>query len=542
MTNAVLETERLVKALGACGLAATLDLTASDGTYRISVEISRLFRGAGDPLLLVSVSETHHASGNDHSDALADFLTREMRLADNSLAVILHSDTTRLALPQECSWVPCDAAEFAQGLRGTKGEEFLRAFIGSRFGLKRLNPYQSTRAVAHKMFFGRSHELSTLLNLGDSYSNHVVVGPRRGGKTSLALQVWRRLRTDPDMRLSFGAVGGVDRYLYSVSYVDTQKLVDFDDLWDEILRNMGLEQRDTVGGVRKEFKLRLGRELVDKPDYELLADLLQVKYRRSLLLLDEVDRFLESDAEKRWPIVNKLRALVDNPIAKTKVVLLGYDRLYKFAKSGDFPLYGRFDIMRLANLERDGAEELIQGPMKELGVEIHDKDVGQIVGRINRATGGLPHLIQDVCRQIVDRLAAEGGHRLTPKLVGDLLDTQGPRLIERVYSAFTELPNPLARLIAYLVANMERAVSFQGIFDLLSTVHGLKTGDVVVRDALDYLYLHNVLHCSDPKGEYWFASELFKRRLRGELQVDSAAIFLSSLVERATNYITLREQ
>lgn len=528
--SSTMDPGRFAEAFAGCGLTATLEVGSHGLDFKLLVDISGCFRGAREPLVVAFLADTTSPSSHDDSTNLSRRFARELRLAERSLAILLHDSQEAPRISEECAWTTYPASKLLHELRGHQGLDFFKRLVLELFGLSNLNPFQSVRATNPNMFFGRKAELNSLIDLSDDFDNLVVVGPRRGGKTSLALEAHRRLRTDPGTRLSLGAIGGADRYLFSVSYVDTQTLVDFRDLWEAILRNMGLEQRDSVGGVRKKFNLRLGHQLVDKPDFELLADLLELKYQRGLILLDEADRLLEWDSENQWELTSRLRTLVDNVQARTKIVLLGYDKLYKFSKSAAFPLHGRFETLRIANLERDAARELIRVPMDELGITLEDDE--QIVGRINRATGGLPHLIQDVCRAVVGHLSVINERRLTPNVVTRLLESEGRRLIERVFNAFTELPNPLARLIAYLAADAGELVTFQSLFGVLRVEHGLRLDDVQVRDALDYLFLHNVLHYSSPKGEYWFASELLRDRLRSDLIGPARKHLILALVDR----------
>ncbi len=500
---------------------------------RLAVDASAVLRGVTDPVVIVCLSDDMAYSlrkPEESVQSVARVLLSEFGLGDNTLAFVLTPDDISLPPSQAHIWRSYSLAGFTRGLKGPEGRQHLRQLLLKTFPLIRLNPYQSKRAVRESMFFGRREELANLRAVSENY---VVVGPRRGGKTSLALEVERQLRSDPQVRLSLGARGGAERYLCSVSYVDTQALIDFDSLWEAILRKMGLEPRDTVGGIRKKTRLRADRTVVvDKSDFELLSDLLEHKYRKALILLDEVDRLVEMDASQHWSLLGRLRTLVDSPQARTRVVLLGYDRLFKAAKSPQFPLHGRFEFMRVANLEHEWVRELIRLPMEELGIVIDD--LSQIAARVDRATGGQPHLIQDVCHALVRLVHGKREPRLTVRDVEQLIERDGPRLIERVFLAFNELPDPLARLVAYISARQESQVTrVVTLLDVLRSTYRLRIDDVPVRDALDYLDLYNVLQCSDRYGDYWFASQLLKSRLRAELKEPHGAAALEALVESA---------
>lgn len=524
--------EQLVDAFSECDLLAKPDETMKAGRCRIAVDARSLLRGVVDPVIIVAPTNSDLDELAPGNESLIRFLTREFRLADNSLAIILLPKSAALELGTKRPWIRQDSDDFLAELTVSRrnGRDFLCKLMLNRFPLRRITPYQSNRAVSAAMFFGRQTDIDDLCTFGFDSSNYVVVGPRRGGKTSLGLEVQRRLRTEPEMRLRVPASRGTERYLYSVSYVDVATLVDYDFLWDAILRNMGLEQRDLAGGIRKRLGIKYRREVVDKPDFQLLADLLEHKYQRSVLLLDEVDNWLEWDRELGWPMVTKLRVLTDNLRARTKIVLLGYEKLFKVSKNVGFPLYGRFETKRIANLEREGVRALIGFPMEEMGVKVHD--LPQIAGMIDHATGGMPNLIQGVCQSLIRWMDRNKVREIAPRDVSQLLHDEGDTLIDKVFLAFNELGDPLARLIAYESA-FHNEVTVPGLLEDLRSRYKLNVDDLAVRDAVDYLYLHNVLQSAAPVRQFSFASDLLRKRLESELPARVRSTFLATLAGTA---------
>lgn len=501
-------------------------LTCAGGRCCLRVDIHNLFRGLSDCIRIVTFEKAVVPDASPDPEGLKLALIKDFAIPDNALAIILHTNADSLDEKLTPSWVIGEPtsfmASFAQG-----GSAFLKQFVIARFPLALLNPYTSESSAPEPMFFGRTEETRDLCA---HRAHYIIVGPRRGGKTSLARHVCRLLRRDSRYRIAVGGRGEDATSVYSAAYVDLQSLTNLACLWEAVLRNMGVHQRELVGNTAKKLALGPRRKIVEKPPFELLCDLLQHRFARSVLIFDEVDPSIDADRARGWPTFAKLRALADNSDIGARVIVLGYDRLYWASKLTDFPLHGRFRLKRLGNLGPEAVEELVRLPMEELGLTLDQP--AQIVRRIDSATGGMPNLIQDVCRLLVDRPEAETRRIVSLRATKDLLEVEGSALIRSVCYGFEEIENPVTRLVAYLAA-LRTEIRFDHMLESIRKDYHVDVDDQATRAAFDDLLLHSVFQESEAGRIYSFASELLQRELATACAGQHARILIDAIVASA---------
>ena len=500
MTNSTGRVSELRAALKRCGVDASMEVPSPSGIPVMTFEARSILRAVPRSVRLVLFPENEPFFRGAGATSIRKFLYKELSLGENVLAIILGDFplTTEQDLPRY--WALYSYRHFLEALKYESVAK-LRDLLLKRWPLEAINPYQTFTAVESDMFFGRDYDTRDLSKV---QSNFIVLGPRRCGKSSLARNVHQRLHTDTSLRLSLGARGS-GKYLYSCSLVDVEGLMHLDGLWEAILRSMGLEQRDLKGGMS--MKLVLGPGTVEeKTPYELLTHLVVHKYRRALILLDEVDGAIRADKKNGWPLFKRLRALLD--CSNARVALFGYHELYRAMNSVEFPLQGRCTRKMLANLGIDDVRAIIETPMTELG--IHFDSAGETTSAIYKATGGMPNLVQDICHLLVSRISGMDEEVVTLPLVEEVVNALQP--VERIHAAFMAMEEPLPRLIVYLAAP-EKQVNAGALLQRLRAEYKLDVDDGQVAAALDYLYLYNVLQKAGRAGEYSFASEMLHERI-----------------------------
>lgn len=140
---------------------------------------------------------------------------------------------------------------------------------------------------------------------------------------------------------------------------------------------------------------------------------------RCLLLLDEADEFLSSDAEKGFENVAAFRRLMGNTQRRFKVVFSGLHRVQRFNHIPNQPLVHFGSPLKVGPLPAHDAVRLVRDPLLDLGFRFAEGEAGvRQIARILASTNYHPMLIQLFCRSLVDslhqRLAeGRGGFPLT---------------------------------------------------------------------------------------------------------------------------------
>ncbi len=230
-----------------------------------------------------------------------------------------------------------------------------------------LSPYSTSGEVKEAgMFFGRERLLREISKT--ETPRHMVVGPRRVGKSSLLRQLQQTLA---DKRPNL-----------EVHYLDLLGLSD-------------------PARVLKRLKRKLGGPDADGPD--TIPALLEHRFsgadKPGLLLIDEVDGLIEQDAKAGYPVFTGLRTLQAEGICS--YVVTGYRYLYRNALNQDSPLYNFATLEILGALDETQAVDLATVPMARLGIAYADDDTPK---EIARRTGGYPAIVQLLCHHILKEL------------------------------------------------------------------------------------------------------------------------------------------
>ena len=241
-----------------------------------------------------------------------------------------------------------------------------------------LEPYTPTAGlVAPEMFYGRTREIQSVLNPSGSC---FIYGGRQLGKTVLLRTVERNSHNPEEGRF----VCWIDLRAQGLGFNRS-----IDEIWPLLAKAV---QDKQSGIVTAKFSLH------SDPD-KLFAVIKQWldedRRRRMLLLLDEADRFLESDATHDFMHVAKLKAWMDKTERRFKVVFAGLHNVQRTTRQVNNPLAHFGEPICIGPLLENGewreARALVERPLKAMGFRFESAD---LVTRVLSQTNYFPSLIQ----------------------------------------------------------------------------------------------------------------------------------------------------
>jgi ligand-binding sensor domain-containing protein len=359
------------------------------------------------------------------------------------------------------------------------------------------------------MFVGRDALLRDLATAASPQA--ILVGPRRVGKTSLLKRLAQTLR--------------LNRPEFDVHFLDLLGIKTYEDA--AVALQVAMETARFASGAGAssgQFSVvaRAALEGVPAESPEaVIIQLIRVRQqhtgRRVVLLIDEGDALVKTDAERDFPLLNALRALQAQDLCA--VVMAGYLYLYRQALSQGSPLYNFARVLLLGPLEQSEAVELSTKPMSLLSVRYADSDLPL---RIARDTGGYPSFVQLICDQMLSELkdddlvlrdshlrAAEDSQRVYDQLV-TMLKMNTRRLTQiLVYAllgqdrftaaeAHKVLQQTLQRSVPFSV--LEQALTELRVFSLLVATTGTSgEGAAVTTYGWGIPLLRSILRASEPE-------------------------------------------
>jgi hypothetical protein len=252
-----------------------------------------------------------------------------------------------------------------------------------------VNPYTTTASnVPPEMFYGRRTERTQIM---DPMGSCFVYGGRQLGKTALLLSIRAEFH-DPSQ-------GRIALWIDLKALGSTQ-----DDIWIHLIRSLK-EIEDVelhIKEIRSEQKL-----------FERLQDWLNKdESRQILILLDEADRFLESDSKDGFPRTSILKGWMEKTNRRFKVVFAGLHNVQRTTRQQNHPLAHFGEPICIGPL-LDGGEwkeaiGLIERPLWNMGFRFESRD---LVMRILSQTNYYPSLIQLYCNQLFLYLARDNANQ-----------------------------------------------------------------------------------------------------------------------------------
>lgn len=279
-----------------------------------------------------------------------------------------------------------------------------------------LLPYETAAPVTGSAFFGRQSEVRRLVQSDSSYA---ITGVRRIGKTSLLMEVKRRMEEKHNCLLLIGST----------------------------LNSQHEFVREVISALRRTELRHLDHHVFNFSSF--LRRMPKYKKGRITLFLDEADRLVELDAKERHRILSALR---DASIATNggwRFIFAGSTTLEDECVNRVSPLYNMVRLMPLKPFSLSQAKALIRQPLEAVRIKV--KNATELVGRIYRETGGHPNLIQHYCVLLADLVDQQGRDFVE---VGDLSKVYTSREFrEYVLRSFEVNTGPMEQLIVYLMAN-----------------------------------------------------------------------------------------
>lgn len=349
-----------------------------------------------------------HANGTYHifclwEDARPDRITHNQNIdkvaRDNQGAVVVLylsalTEAERHDVRRE-SWandltIPIVDEVLLAYLARCDGDRF-RPFLELSLPFTAANPYNPETSgwgsrVAPEMFYGREQLEREIVSRGGT---SLIFGGRQLGKTALLRHVEEGF-SDPNLRRFAWFID-----LKATGYVpDAEPAKDPRDIFEVLhdrFRQDDILGVDTSGHSQEQIRQDILDAFENDRDLQVLA------------MFDESDAFLQWDWSSGSPVVESLRALMDNTGNRFKVVFAGLHNVQRFANrpNSPFPNLGfnpntprRGGIGPLRDHE---ARNLVEQPFHLLGFRFESLAVDKILSYTNRHAS----LIQFFCHELI---------------------------------------------------------------------------------------------------------------------------------------------
>ncbi|SFI22227.1 protein TonB, links inner and outer membranes [Collimonas sp. OK307] len=275
-------------------------------------------------------------------------------------------------------------------------ETFLRVSAAWTF----YNPYTKGDArlpAPPEMRFGRENDIASLV---EPRGAALVYGGRQLGKTTLlnaAVQEFRK--RDPLHNHAFYMpMDGIFQHVVERGINVKKRL--FEQLVlklvdDKVLvNNSNNAQMDPEDRLHQEF-LRPGTT-------------------RVLFCLDEIDSVLNKDAATNFELVRSLKALVNDPHHRFRVVFAGLNNVNRFRTYPNVPLEQLGSPLEVGILSSQDARSLILQPLTALGYRFEEPE---LVDRIMAFTNRHPSLLHIFCSELVEQLGRDRSRQDGQRLI-----------------------------------------------------------------------------------------------------------------------------
>ncbi len=232
--------------------------------------------------------------------------------------------------------------------------------IASQVKVSRLSPYQTGGGVRATMFFGRDALLADILTREPR--NYLLIGARQLGKTSLLQELERRYRHASQIQCQYLSIGS-------------------DDIFQRLAQSLGLPTTTDSA--------TLLTHLAHPPAGQ-----------RYVFLLDEVDGFIRTEAQRQYRTLHTFRNL--SAEGHCYFILAGFWDLYQAVLDYHSPIKNFGEPLRLGTLEPDACYQLATRPMTALNLRYADAE--KMVHTLIEQTGHRANLIAIVCQEILNGL------------------------------------------------------------------------------------------------------------------------------------------
>ena len=267
-----------------------------------------------------------------------------------------------------------------------------------------MEQFQAGKPVLGKHFVGRKNEILTISQLLSQGQSVVIIAPRRFGKTSLILEVLKRLK----------------RHRFYTAFVDVFLSPDLTSLshkiTEEVLQNRKLDKvfRKISGDIREifrnielkqtieSFEFLLKYHSPEPDDWELFSESIDfinnypAKYDRKIICA--FDEFGDVEKLDGGQIVKLIRSKIQMQENATYLFSGSYESVMDQLFVGPNSPFFRFArIIQLGYIDRDEFKKYIIQIFKENGVSYLEKQVNGILD----FTRGHPYYTQLIIQQVL---------------------------------------------------------------------------------------------------------------------------------------------
>lgn len=427
------------------------------------------------------------------ADSLHDVI-RERHLRRDPVLVLVDgaSKPIRSALSsplQPMVIIGSDEQEHILHSRRPTGE--LRDLISAQLPISTLAPYETAAPITGSRFFGRDYEISKILANLDT--NHIILGIRRIGKTSLLKEIERHLREDK-----------TDLETPHIVYLDCSDLLNSDDYIQAVVHKLNPKELP---------RLHLQNYSFYFPDF--LERMQRMHKSKIIFLLDEIDNLIIMQ-HGRWELFRMLRASSNK--GPCQYIMAGFREAMQARSSQETPFFNFAQEIRLNEFNRQQAQDLIVIPMENLGVHFKNKD--DVVGRIYQETAGHPNLIQYYCTILLRRLDQTGEREIGPNSLIDVYRDEGFK--NHLLTSFMQNTKNREKTLVYALLREtggNRSSGFtQAYMDAALRKRGVNLTQSAIEESCNVLKLAGILY---QKGkDFDFTSPVFTKVLQQTHDLD----------------------
>lgn len=390
-----------VNKLGTSDILNGCEYTPTGDFRRLKVRIARptlpkgfpLFQGEVDtpqPLNIIFVQ------GGWSQGALTDLIERHgqpdraILMVGQPLSLDERKAFAMLCRERKCTIFLLDPVILSYVATARHQQMMLETFLRVSATWTFYNPYTKGDArlpAPPEMRFGRENDIASLV---EPRGAALVYGGRQLGKTTLlnaAVQEFRK--RDPLHNHAFYMpMDGIFQHVVERGINVKKRL--FEQLVlklvdDKVLvNNASNAQMDPEDRLRQEF-LRPGTT-------------------RVLFCLDEIDSVLNKDAATNFELVRSLKALVNDPNDRFRVVFAGLNNVNRFRTYPNVPLEQLGRPLGVGILSSQDARSLILQPLTALGYCFEE---AELVDRIMAFTNRHPSLLHIFCSELVEQLGRD---------------------------------------------------------------------------------------------------------------------------------------
>lgn len=290
--------------------------------------------------------------------------------------------------------------------------------------LTKASPFVLSSATPQKMYYGRDEEEALILSAVSSTSV-ALLGGRRIGKTSLMLSLINKLK-DAD---------------FEPFYADCQTVATWEDF---------------VKLANRKWKLHIDVNPFSPGELFNLLDLLANKStRKSVVLLDEIDRLLLWDMKSKVDKVNEAFFRACRTLSQSgqlQFVFSGERTIATKLWDPHSPHWNFCQPLQLRQLTRRASSSLLMEPLGELQIQISDME--EFEDALWNCSNGHAQIIQYVGDRLMGLINSRTARARTIVSTADLISvTSGYEFAEHYLDTYWGQASKLERLLSVLICD-----------------------------------------------------------------------------------------